>query len=94
MLIEKINNKNRKAINDFIMKHWYTTKMIIRGNEIDMTTVEGVVAFEEDEIIGLVTYMLCDDTMEITSLDSMCENQGLGTTLLNHAVSIAKKNRL
>lgn len=92
MNVEKISGQNRKYINDFIKEHWHTTKIIIRGKEVDMTLVDGLVVFEQNEIIGLVTYMLYDDIMEITSLDSLRENQGLGTMLLEATVSLAKEN--
>ncbi len=91
MNIERICNQNRKSVNDFIMEQWYTTKMILRGNEIDMTAVEGIVISENGEIIGLLTYIVYDDTLEITSLDSLRENQGIGTTLLEWVTSIAKE---
>lgn len=91
MKIEKIDNQNRKFINNFIEEQWHTTKMIIRGSEIDMTTVEGLVIFEDNKIIGLITYMFYDGIMEILSLDSLRENQGIGTMLLEETISIAKE---
>lgn len=91
MKIEKIDNQNRIFINDFIEEQWHTTKMIIRGSEIDMTTAEGLVIFEDNKIIGLITYMFYDDVMEILSLDSLREKQGIGTALLNETIAIAKE---
>ena len=91
MIFEQITKKNRSLINSFITEQWYTTKMIIRGKEIDMTAVEGIFALENERIIGLITYIVYDDTLEITSLDSLCENQGLGTALLTKVIEIAKK---
>ena len=34
-------------INQFIKEHWYSTKMVVRGQEFDMTEAEGVVACNE-----------------------------------------------
>ncbi|MDO5573666.1 MAG: hypothetical protein Q4G60_06775 [bacterium] len=31
-----LNEDNRQAVNDFIIKHWYTTEMVIRGRIYDM----------------------------------------------------------
>ena len=92
MKIEKIDNQNRIFINDFIEEQWHTTKMIIRGSEIDMTTVEGLVVLEDDKIIGLITYMFYDDVMEILSLDSLREKQGMGTGLVKKVISIAEES--
>ena len=93
MIFEQITNNNRSLINSFITEQWFSTKMIIRGKVIDMTAVEGIFALENERIIGLITYIAYDDTLEITSLDSLCENQGLGTALLLKAIEIAKKNK-
>ena len=90
MIFQQITDKNRIIINNFIIEQWFTTKMIIRGNEIDMTTVEGIFALEGGKIIGLITYILNDETLEITSLDSLCENKGIGTALLTKVVDEAK----
>lgn len=91
MIFEQITDKNRNVINDFIIEQWFTTKMIIRGKEIDMTAVDGFFTLEDEKIIGLITYILKDDTLEITSLDSLCENKGIGTALLKKVVDVAKK---
>lgn len=91
MTMERINPQNRKLINDFIMEHWHSTRMIIRGKEIDMTAVEGAVLFEDGEITGLVTYIVYGEMLEITSLDSVHENRGVGTVLINEVVSIARQ---
>ncbi|MEY8517579.1 hypothetical protein AALC25_11765 [Lachnospiraceae bacterium 29-84] len=61
MECKRINSRNRNLINAFIKQHWYTTTMIIRGKEIDMTKVEGFYFSEEKNIIGLITYIAYND---------------------------------
>lgn len=92
MIIKRISEQNRELVNEFIEEQWHTTKMIIRGSEIDMTTVEGLVVLEDDKIIGLITYMFYDDVMEILSLDSLREKQGMGTGLVKKVISIAEES--
>lgn len=91
MRFEQITDHTRSLINRFITERWFTTKMIARGKEIDITTAEGIFALEDGKIIGLITYVVYDDILEITSLDSLCENKGLGTELLIKAIETAKK---
>lgn len=91
MNVEKIDFSKRALINNFLIEHWYTTKMIVRGREIDMTATDGFFILESNKIIGLVTYIIQSDTMEIVSLDSLRENHGLGTLLLETAIEEAKK---
>lgn len=91
MFCEKITDLNRDVVNAFIKQHWYTMTMIIRGIEIDMTKVEGFYFREGKSIIGLVTYLVYDNIFEIISLDSLRENQGIGSELLELAVDEANK---
>jgi len=85
-----VSPHNRQQINAFIKQHWFTTDMIIRGEIVDMTRVAGIAAMEGDEISGLVTYRISDGICEITSLDSLREGLGIGTTLVEQVIAIAR----
>ena len=85
-----ISPHNRQRINAFIKQHRFTTDMIIRGEIVDMTRVEGIVAMDGDEIAGLLTYRINDGICEITSLDSLREGLGIGTTLVEQVIAIAR----
>ena len=91
MIIRPINQSDRKQIDAFIVDHWYTLNMVVRGESIDLGCAEGFCACEGDEITGLITYRLTGCEMEILSLDSLHEGQGIGTALLNAAVGKAKE---
>ncbi len=94
MECKRISSTDRELVNAFIREHWYTTIMIIRGKEVDMTQTEGFYFAEGNDIIGLITYMVHDSILEITSLDSMRENQGIGSKLLEMVIQEAKKRKL
>lgn len=66
--------------------------MVVRGTKIDMTKAEGIVALENGSVAGLLTYAVREEVCEILSLDSLREDKGIGTTLINQAIRIAKKN--
>lgn len=53
----KISESNRAEVNQFIEEHWYSTKMVVRGREFDMSEMEGVVARNKGQIFGLITYV-------------------------------------
>lgn len=91
MMIERITPSCRESITAFIQQQWYTTTMIIRGKEIDMTQVEGFYVKEDGGLIGLITYLVYGDTLEITSLNSLQENRGIGSQLLETVVEEAQK---
>ena len=65
--------------------------MSVHGENIDLGTADGFLACEGDEIIGLITYRLRQNELEILSLDSIRENNGIGTALLNEVLKKAKE---
>lgn len=59
---------------------------IFRCDELDGYAVVN----ESDEIIGCITYLIDGKDCEIISLDSMIENKGIGTALLQQVEETAK----
>ena len=55
MNCERIDSANREVINTFIRERWYTTVMVIRGRQIDMTATEGFFLREQEKVMGLIT---------------------------------------
>ena len=49
---KRISTSDRTLVDEFIRQQWYTTTMIIRGKEIDMTQTEGFYVKEQEDIIG------------------------------------------
>ena len=92
MTFEAICPENRERINRFIEEHWFTTTMVVRGREIDMTRVDGVAAMDGGEIVGLATFLFYDGLCEIVSLDGLRENQGIGTALLTRVLAQARQH--
>lgn len=91
MEIVSITPGNRSVINGFLMKHWYSTDMVVCGEKIDMTKLEGLAAFSQGEITALITYRIKPDHIcEIISLDSLNENRGTATKLLQKVFDIAR----
>lgn len=90
MEIKRIGQEDREAVNGFILQQWFASEMVVHGECIDLANADGWFALEDEEIIGLITYRIIDKKMEILSLDSLKENKGIGTTLLNEAIREAK----
>ncbi len=92
MIYQKIDEKNRINVNQFILKQWLSSEMVIRGTIIDMTKVEGYIALENNTIVGLITFVIDNEECEILSLDSLQENTGLGTNLLQIVINHARES--
>ena len=91
--IKEIDNTNRKEVNNFLIEHWFSTNIISRGKIIDGTSLDGFIAYYNNEIVGLVTYLISNDECEILSLDSLKENNGIGTLLLEKVINKAKEKK-
>jgi GNAT superfamily N-acetyltransferase len=89
MSIKKIAEEDRRAVACFIQARWFSTYMAVRGQLIDMTLLDGFVAYDNGNIVGLVTYRIQGNECEIMSLDSLHENKGMGTQLLSRVIDIA-----
>ena len=90
MEIRQIDQQDRKLINAFIIRQWYTMQMVVHGESIDLGTADGFYAWD-DGIIGLITCRRLGEEMEILSLDSLHERQGIGTALLDRVIGQAKE---
>lgn len=90
MQMQKITAETRQKVNEFIMEHWFSTEMVVRGEVVDMTALDGFILIEEDKIIGLVTYRFGRSECEIMSLDSLIEHKGYGTALVDAVIGEAR----
>lgn len=89
--LKEITEENRELTNKILINEWETTDIIIRGKVVDGTKVPGIVAYKDDEIIGLITYIIENNECEIVSLNSYIENKGIGTNLIQKVKEIATK---
>ena len=90
--IVKLTENIRDKVNKILMEEWEATDIIIRGKIIDGTKLDGFVALKDNEIIGLITYMIENNECEICSLNSFVENKGIGTALINKVKEYSKEN--
>ncbi|MDF2542420.1 MAG: acetyltransferase [Herbinix sp.] len=92
VIFEEIKDSNREDVTRFINDNWLSTVLIIRGKMIDMTIVDGIVVYDNNCIIGLISYELRDKECEILSLDSLLENKGVGSELVKRVIEIARSH--
>ncbi len=91
MQLVPVTKENREEVNSFISKRWLGTNMAVRGRLVDMTKAQGIAAYDDETLVGLVTYIIEGPVCEIMSLDSVREGQGAGTKLLDAVTETAKE---
>jgi len=90
----EIDQADRERINTFITDKWMSLLMVVHGEAVNLALADGWYACDGEEIVGLLTYRITGDSMEILSLDSLHEQQGIGSALLGKAVEKAKESGL
>lgn len=76
---------------DFFHTHWGGTTMVISSGVYECPELAGYAALENEKIIGLITYVKKERECEIISLDSLIENKGIGTSLIQAVEGEAKR---
>jgi ribosomal protein S18 acetylase RimI-like enzyme len=84
LYLEPIKNEDRRWFCELINKEWGSEKIVSRGYLHYAKTLEGFIAFEKKNRIGVVTYKIMNSECEIVSLNSLKEDIGIGTFLLNN----------
>jgi ribosomal protein S18 acetylase RimI-like enzyme len=92
MEIISLQEYPKKKVVNFFIQHWGTTEMVISSGIYDCSQLDGYVLInDQQDIIGLVTYILRGEECEIISLDSVEENKGIGTKLVQEVEKMSLK---
>lgn len=81
--IRPLNENDHDWVVGLLVEHWGSTKMVTRGKAYYADKLPGFAAIQENKPIGLVTYRIDGDQCEIGSLNSLVENIGIGTALVD-----------
>lgn len=92
MNIRRLTSEDLSRLRQFWIEHWDGKTMIVHGKVYRPKQLEGFVVAEKDQWIGLITFSISNQELEVTSLDSLRERQGIGTALINKVVDEARAN--
>ena len=90
MNIRRLTSDDLSRLRQFWVEHWGADFMVVQGEIYRPEQLDGFVV-EDNEWVGLITFIIKDNEMEITSLDSLREGQGIGTELMNTVVKEARQ---
>lgn len=93
IIYRKISDKDKAWINNFIRKHWGTDEVVVHKEIYYPGKLKGFVAEDKKRRIGLITYKIEKQNCEIVTLNSIVENKGIGTHLVNMVVAEAKDKK-
>ena len=89
----RLNQNDIPRLRQFWVEHWGSDVMIAHGEVYHPDQLDGFVVEEHGDWTGLITFMCKDDAMEVTSLDSLREGQGLGSQLIDLVVNEARSRK-
>jgi len=88
--IEAITKASRAFVDAQIAEGWSGPFVISRGIMHDTRTQPGFVAREGGSVLGYILYNIAGGDCEITVLESLRENRGIGRALIDAVIEQAK----
>ncbi|HKG54189.1 MAG TPA: GNAT family N-acetyltransferase [Anaerolineales bacterium] len=88
--LRRLTAADLPRLRQFWIKHWGGEEMLTRGNVYRPKQLDGFVVEDENEWVGLITFLIKDNECEVTSLDSLREGKGIATQLLDKAIQEAR----
>jgi len=87
--IRSLDDNDKEWLKRLIISEWASIKVVTRGKVHYIDKLPGYVAIQESEKVGLITFSISKDECEIITLNSLKENLGFGTALLEELENFA-----
>jgi len=92
--IRRTNSSDLEWIRNLFINNWGSDFIVSRGKIQRPENLEGVIAEENGENLGLATVNIENNEMELITLDSLKPGRGIGTMLINEVVNMAKEKNV
>jgi len=88
----QITNADKENVSRIIKENWGSDLVVVHNSIYIASNLPGFIAEENENIVGLITYYIEDNSCEIVTLDSMKEKCGIGSALINLVKEEAQNN--
>ncbi|MEA4824737.1 MAG: GNAT family N-acetyltransferase [Clostridiaceae bacterium] len=86
-----ISDKYRSQVDALIEKEWAGPLVVTKGKIIDTRQCPGFVAVQNATLLGYITYQINGAQCEITVLESLVSEKGIGSALIKAVIETAKQ---
>jgi len=86
----RMTDEDRDEVADFIDSYWGSRVVMSRGRAYQPHQLEGLIDRRDGKIVGLLTFRMDDEGMEILTLNSTLERRGIGMSLMLEAIDEAR----
>jgi ribosomal protein S18 acetylase RimI-like enzyme len=80
--INRLQPRDRAWVTRFVGEKWGSALVVTRGQIHSADMLPGYVAWQEETRVGLATYCIAGDKCELISLNTVRENLGIGSALI------------
>ena len=91
MKIRKATQKDKKWIKQFITENWGSEKIVAHRKIFYPHNLPGFVAYRGKKVLGLTTYHIRNNNLEIVTVNATVQGKGIGTALLKAIEGTAHK---
>jgi len=92
MKVRAATDADREAISEILTASWGGHIAVAHGTAYDATTLPALVAEQDGRIVGLLTYTITNDELEVVTMDASVPHLGVGTALMSAATEVAAAN--
>ena len=85
-----MTDADRVDVAAFIQRHWGSPVIMSRGKTYHPHLEQGLIERQDDQIVGLITYHMDEDGMEVLTLNSTLEGRRIGTSLMLATIDEAR----
>ena len=78
---------------EVLLENWASNVIVTRGISYQADLLSGFIAEHDGNRIGLLTFNINEDELEIITLNAIVEGKGVGTALLEEVENLAKKKK-
>lgn len=79
-----------EMVSQLMESHWGGEPLVVRTEKFYPSQLPGMLACQDDQIIGFLFYEIRDKTCEIVVIEVLDKFKGVGTTLIDKLKDIAK----
>ena len=89
--IREITENDRPWVKSIFLNYWGGEFSVSRGKKFNAEELPGFIAETGIEKVGLITYNINKKECEITTLNSLLESNGIGTSLIERVKQAARE---
>jgi ribosomal protein S18 acetylase RimI-like enzyme len=88
--VRPIRPADREWVRSVVVDRWSDDIVVAHGRTWRPAELDGFVAQDDDgQLVGLLTFDVDDDALEVVTMDALREREGIGTALMLSAIERA-----